>query len=116
MKIRNGFVSNSSTSSFVCIGYRIKNTEENQLKLAEIVKGSPLTEEEKDQLYEIFQDCNDVHINEYDIYLGFCERGNENSVDEFEFDIDEISKSTEKFREAFGFGKKPKLYCGTEYC
>lgn len=52
MKIRTGFVSNSSSSSFVCIGVRFK------------AKDSPFYKKEDDKFYELIDEEGDYYDSE----------------------------------------------------
>ena len=97
MKIRNGFVSNSSSCSFMCIGYRIKRDDDEALmKLAKIINEKPL--EKDDDIYDIIYDSDEVIVDEDYIYIGFTSEVHDYDYDvtEQEIEIDEIHKMANK--------------------
>jgi hypothetical protein len=109
MKIRNGFVSNSSSSSFVLIGLQVSSDE--------VEKAYPTTEDDdsSDQLYqdEAFDSIYDDYSEVY--YVGKLIA---DSDDIFEVPLDELTKDEDKKVEAalkkFNKDQKQvKLYGGT---
>lgn len=93
MKTRNGFVSNSSTSSFLLVGL---NREEVGLDLEQI-----------EELEEHgFETANDGELFGVYFYVGEYEAKS--------FSFEEIEKAREKFRKHIG--KEPKIFSGAQYC
>lgn len=129
MKIRSGYVSNSSSSSFVVVGYLID--DESKTRYVDLIK-------EIDQLMstkEIFEDFGcyfekngisiiygdiDTGIEEGKTFVGkqICEYDLESeSFPDVQFEIDDIKEQLEKFEkyllpEEF----KLKIIIGTKVC
>ena len=120
MKIRNGFVSNSSSSSFIVLGFKVDRDymqKEDFLKMLE-VKDIPQDKDEFNELYyNTLYSINDIIFNSEDevLYIGkIIYYGNDYLLSKIEydiFDISEIEKIREKFR--ISKGEKIKLYTGT---
>lgn len=106
MKIRDGFVSNSSSSSFVVVGYKTKKSFE---ELEEI--------EYKNTKMRICVDSE--YFNNYILFGVYLDRWSDGDNPDVELTIDEIQ---EKFEEVKKIGKEagiteePKIYVGTTYC
>lgn len=66
MKIKSGFVSNSSTCSFVVVGWKTK------LKLTELadIFGIPYKDEDDDDMYDDVHNHEFIHIYNEDRFIG----------------------------------------------
>jgi len=129
MKVRNGFVSNSSTSSYVILGVKfdIKDIKE----VVEKVTGKEFNRKDYKEDYDyddaIWESAWNLKRpspeNEWNIVLdediliagksfvsGRQDEGLNESVTDFE-EMAEIAKKIEEY-----FGKKPKLFTGEANC
>lgn len=95
MKIRNGFVSNSSSSSFVILG--VKYTGSDGI---DIMKKHGLG-------------CNsDGDV----IGIDYFHISDDSDLKESEISLEEIQKDFDKLRVAFGEDAKIRWYYGMEFC
>jgi len=126
MKIRAGFISNSSTCSFVAIGYRKKITDDIMQHFIEFVKSKfnfVPNEEYCDTLQEKFYECmsqtnNYIYQDEDGPVLGIClvQMGSEEPF--FEYLEVELRDFKPDIEEAFGvkMDEEPKLIMGSYSC
>jgi hypothetical protein len=132
MKIRNGFVSNSSSSSFVVFGFKAndvlpKSEEERRKFIEENGKGYILeclkNHGVESTWYDFLYGNNPFGIdnisflsNAGDGFIGYVisdARLGEDELDEQELSLDELLIATEKLRQKFNIKEKPKIYTGT---
>jgi len=120
MKVRLGYVSNSSSSSFVMIGIQIPKEKEDEIckKFAEILKGEKLTGD--NEIYDILSSSDDYLSDDGPGYIGkviadiSSEDGYmETTIVEFQEAIEEAYK----ILRPLGFKKEDiKLITGTRSC
>lgn len=120
MKTRNGFVSNSSTSSFVLIGWKGIPSADLVRKLFHHLGKDPIQEDDEDiedNYYKYIEDLGWSAMNEsddgadlYGIHLFSID---DYGVDEIDLDTEEIS-SLNKLSKDLGL-PAPKLFGGTRY-
>jgi hypothetical protein len=116
MKIRNGFVSNSSTSSFVLVG--VKANKENQKKLEEKYPkqkdeldeddgdGDFCYHERLDEEYDIHYLNDEYGTDKIGVLLGYGEDSS------FELSQKEVNEAFDKVKGVFGENCEPKLFSG----
>jgi len=141
MKIRQGFVSNSSSCSFIICGFKLpeeksketykkitKKTDEEVL--SDMRENSYYKDQKEIQDYDIEDYCNDIlyeGISGVDIEMGEGVEGvvigrklttcDDYGIDQAVWDIDELKNEAESIREKMGFEDYPiKIYCGTKCC
>jgi hypothetical protein len=114
MKTRQGFVSNSSSSSFVLLGF-IPSKEEN--KLLE----SKSEENEFEDLYEYLEENDFYRIGDGDwegsIGKFISDIASDGDGDAEEFTIDDLNKWADEIADFFKVDKsRIKLYTGIRSC
>lgn len=124
MKIRTGFVSNSSTSSFIIAGVPLKNlgvSEEELIKKINEVFNEK--NEEDDELYEALaaHGIDEVGGNEGCFIIGkeIVSFSDESGIEEIELSQEQINQAfyeVAEFLKKLGFTNKVKLYGGVESC
>lgn len=129
MKTRQGFVSNSSTSSFVIIGYEV---DENRFSMSDYatklygLDPSKLSEDElKDEYCDakhnndiIVVDCDDDGAPDGKHIIGFhmC-HSNESGLDSDSCDLVEAIEKLKPVRDKFDLnGETVKVFTGTRCC
>ena|ERR1035437_5481746 len=126
MKIRNGLVSNSSTTSFVFVGYIINDDLKELTKLINtFFPTEPLEIKYKndalDYIYRIPNNTDqfDVYVSSGNIYVGaliatISDDDNSDGLSNEAFDISNLMSKCNKANEKFKFKEEPKLYTGTD--
>lgn len=127
MKIRNGFVSNSSSSNFICIGVGFDSSEiekKNENNFIRLCGCKP-----SDGLYEALETLKEIKCTGgesdglcgEDMFIGNVFTWSDEDPDGFSFDIDKLITEAQK-RElkdvcsVLGIPYKIKLYAGVLHC
>lgn len=123
MKTRSGFVSNSSSSSFLILGKPFDYDEAEMKRILKRVYGFESFEE-----YEDYDDLRDIFIEtveeEYALghepeYIGIplTSFSDGDTMDSFTFELDELVHMANEFADKFGFDPNDiRVMGGTEAC
>ena len=120
MKTRLGFVSNSSSSSFVLVGIKVpeKNQEDFEQKLAEVILKRPLREDE--ELYDVLCNSSNYLSDDGPGYAGkvICDMSSEDGyMEASEISMEKAWEEAYKVLCDLGIKKSDiKLICGTRSC
>lgn len=127
MKIRYGFVSNSSSSNFVCMGVGVNSNEikkENELELIRLFGCKP-----EDGLYEALEKLKEVKytcgepselLSGKNLFIGNCFTWSNDNPEGFSWDIDRLMTDDQRKELVqvccvLGIPYKLKLYAGVLY-
>jgi len=125
MKVRSGFVSNSSSSSFIVVGAEEKFVNEKVL-LEKLVKEYNIEDEDLDDVwYEL--DCAGCPINLVDAESGNAKIGivicegdiDYGTLNSFSLSLEELQEKIDTVKEHLGDcvnSEHIKLYGGTQMC
>lgn len=115
MKVRTGFVSNSSSTSFVILGWSI--SEEQAKQYVKDVIGLEGIDDEDDWIDKIYEDGekNGIyhHGEEDEYFLGYMiAESSDSSFEGESVDLDKALEKAKKFGEKIGLND-PKIFVGT---
>lgn len=115
MKTREGFVSNSSTSSFVIIGYMLEDS-----KMERVVKSLlGVNELSEDWQWEELGDTglSIQSLEDDDSIIGISPLSiDEYGISEAEVDIQDIMSKLDKLKKVIETDEPPKMFGGTYAC
>jgi hypothetical protein len=107
MKIRTGWVSNSSSSSFVLYGFKVPSS---QMKT--------LLDADEDTLYDKLEECGAENVFDYEADTVYIGKSIANWSDGIEvcqraISLTELATAVESVKQRFGLTGEPKFYSGT---
>ena len=106
MKVRSGFVSNSSTSSFIVLGYKVSHDE---------IKA--MTDDEREDFYERDDTLSDGYSGTYWVGEVLAKGRDDEMLPEREFSMEELQQKAIFLMKKYGIElDKIKLYTGTRGC
>lgn len=111
MKIRNGFVSNSSSSSFIVFGFKAKDvlSKEDLEDREKLYKRNPFGIKN----IEFVSDDREGGLVGYVLAdVSDCDL----QFEDYEVSLDELSAKLEEFTKKYNVAIKPKIYMGTRSC
>lgn len=120
LKTRSGLVSNSSTSSFILIGYPKPDLDDDIFLRALGLCPEEMDDCEKDEYFwETHDECDCMadHGNGK-IYIGrqLAYWGEEDSLQTLSIDISRVVMEVKDIGEKLGIKEEPKLFFGTVSC
>jgi hypothetical protein len=133
MKIRKGFVSNSSTSSFIVAGYRVEKDNKLWEKIKQKLYPNGVSKDtpEWDIRYEIKeyieQKYGVIYVNDWENVRFDCEEDEEivgavisdgdlSEIDNKEITVETLRSKTEKIRDLYKVKGEPSLFIGLRSC
>ena len=108
MKIRNGFVSNSSTCSFLLIGYKVKEPDDQ--------KSDVFYEKYEKELKLDYEYIEGEKYNEYVVGKMLAWWNDNDAMDTMDISLDELFKIKEEIKQKMNRKDDPKLFGGTTCC